>query len=94
MGLTGASEPPGNSPAAAAMILDALDDGLTGVEAEPPVAPVEAPEVDVEVEADEALPPAAPAVPGPLVNVIPATSARREISFICASEARATSPSG
>ena len=78
------------------MILDALDDGLTGVAAEPPAAPVEAPEVDVEVEADEALPPAAPAppVPGPLVNVIPATSARREISFICASEARATSPSG
>ena len=40
--------------------------------------------------------PPAPAAPPALAlpNVIPATSARREISFICASEARAMSPSG
>lgn len=70
---------PGIRPAAAAMIVDARELGLGGA-AVPPEA-----EAEVAAEA-----PFAPEVE----KVMPATSARLEISFICASEARAMSPSG
>ena len=79
IGRAGASIPPDISPAAAAMIVDARELGRAG--APPPPGP----------------PPGPPLLLGPAPaapNVIPATSARREISFICARDARAMSPSG